>query len=250
MVWRYYWRWVRRAFGDTFSYFGWSIHTIPKTLIPFAAGLVLVYYLLGPQAMVDRLLLTIVAGLGGIIAFFLAILILNGIMAPALMYKELGGFDELTLAVEIDCQPASGPDGWVTFKLYNDSREDITRCHAILNSVKKNSDPSWAIDRPESLKWSSGDPPRDGRKDISAGGDFKVDVAASVADQSVIAFQVQQGSQNLTTPDNYVAVIRIVGTHSKKQFTGEFELAFTYEGGTRFTCDNNWQRMILETQYV
>jgi hypothetical protein len=95
---------------------------------------------------------------------------------------------------------------------------------------------------PQWLKWSSDHQERLGRKDISAGNHFRVDLAAPLRGE--IAFQTQNG-RFYAPPGIFRASIIIHGVYCATSFDSPFDLQFTYETATNFTCENHGQEIKL-----
>jgi hypothetical protein len=242
---KYYRKYIARVWQGVKDSLGWNARTILLPLLSLVIGSGAFLFLRGPQAVVERGLAFVAYTIAPLVALTLFFLLLHLIRTPAIMYDDLGGFDELRLGIRMECSEPRGPQAWVTFRLFNRSLAPIEDCRVQLASVEKASDSSWTITSPEWLSWSSDEGERRGMKEIAAGGNKKIDLAYSDSANNGMMFDGQRGGFNFTGPDEYVATITITGIYRNRGFERQHRLQFSYEGGTRFSCVENMREIAV-----
>jgi len=242
---QYYQIMFRRAFKETVEFFEYNIQTGIVTIIAcLITGAITLYYF-GLPTVIEQWVIPISITLSGTVIFFIAVFLYKWIQVPVLLYKELGGFDDSSQKVKLIIVPdcSSSSTGWLTFRLYNYSNDDILECYAELVTVTKDGNTS---NYNQKLMWSSEDSPREGRKNIIAGGHVRVDLAApNFHSNGGLSFTTQNGIFN-PSAGSFQALVKIHGVYNKTMFVCEFYLDFTYESGKSFTCIKNGQEIKLE----
>jgi hypothetical protein len=147
----------------------------------------------------------------------------------------------LRLSIRTGCEPPRGPEAWIPFLVFNESRLDIKECAVWLIEVHKAADTSWHITSPERLHWSSDEGERTGTKDVIAGGSRGVDLANSDHRHNLFYFDGQRAPFDPTGRGDYIARIKINGTYNAKAFVRRHDIHFSYKGGTEFDCADNHQ---------
>ncbi|MBN8619329.1 MAG: hypothetical protein J0L63_10515 [Anaerolineae bacterium] len=241
---KYYWIVTKRAFKDTMQFFGYSRRNKFIGLVGFIITLIIAFRYFGVSVTVETWIIPAVISVCVIPLFFSGVFLFKLLQVPAYIFEELGGFNELRLVVKPE--PTDG--GYVTFILYNKSVKTIQETYAVLDWVKREGS-DYKTDEPIILKWSSENPPINGRHELIAGSSQRIDVAQADSEHNMMGFLIQNQS-TLRFPVSvgvFHAQITIHSTYNSLKFESQFVLDFEYEGRLKFTSPQTGQQIPLKS---
>ena len=177
-----------------------------------------------------------VAQVGCSIAFLIFLFIVLLFTTPAKLYKELGGFESGKLVIKPDCADRE-PHGYFAIWIYSSYTElDITEFYVALNQAMKNSETNYRISRPISLALSSESQYASETNSLRAGGHRKIDIAYAFQGTHQMHFRVINGDSYPASKGDFHLTFEIHGIYRQAPLNLPFDLDFSFDGDTTFTC--------------